>query len=207
MDALGSVLNWLAEWGFIFVIAGLIVFLCVRKPPQRRYFMRALLLVGGIVVGSIFVTAAYGKLKPLPGFPWTWPSIKTSIALFAIQVESYQVVSAGTSNTIAHILPFAELFLGLWLISGILRRYSSLIACLAFCGFMIAIYSAYQRGLKIDCGCGVGPPQEAGPGALLRDGLRFLLPALIVCFGAFWIRKHPVVSSAVESPSIAPAGR
>jgi uncharacterized membrane protein YphA (DoxX/SURF4 family) len=207
MDALGSLLNWIAEWGFIFVLVGLIAFLCVSKPAQRRYTMRALLLVGGIVIGSIFLAAAYGKLKPLPGFPWTWASIKTSVALFAIQVESYQVVSANTANAIAHVLPFAELFLGLWLISGILRRYSSLLACLFFVGFMVAIYSAYRRGLTIDCGCGVGPTERAGPGALLRDGLRFLLPGLIVCFGAFWIRKNRAFPQTVETPTSAPVSR
>lgn len=205
MDALGSLLNWLAEWGFIFVIAGLIAFLCVRKPAQRRYFMRALLLVGGIVVGAIFLAAAYGKLKPLAGFPWTWGSIRTSIALFAIQVESYQVVSAQTANMVAHVLPFAELFVGLWLVSGILRRYSSLVASLFFIGFMIAIYSAYRRGLAIDCGCGVGPPEQAGPAALLRDGFRFLLPAVIVCFGAFWIRRNPATPLTTATPASAPA--
>lgn len=207
MDALGSVLNWLAEWGFVFVVAGLIVFLCVRKPAQRRYVMRALLLVGSIVIGSIFLAAAYGKLKPIAGFPWSWGSMRISIALFAIQVESYRVVSTNTSNMIAHILPFAELLLGLWLISGILRRYSSLVACLVLVGFMIAIYSAYRRGLKIDCGCGVGPPQEAGPGALLRDGMRFLLPALIVTFGSFWLRKQPAGATTAEVPASAPASR
>jgi uncharacterized membrane protein YphA (DoxX/SURF4 family) len=207
MDALGTILNWLAEWGFIFVVAGAIASLCVRNPAQRRSVVRALLLVGGIVVGAIFVAAAYGKLKPLPGFPWTWASIRISIALFAIQVESYHLLSSSAANTVAHVLPFAELFLGLWLISGIWRRYSSVIASLAFCGFMIAIFSAYERGLKIDCGCGVGPPLEAGPGALLRDGMRFLLPAIIVAIAAFWIRKGRSASPAVESPSPASAAR
>lgn len=199
MDALGIVLNWLAEWGFIFVVAGAIAALCIRDLAKRRAFVRALLLVGGIVVGSIFLAAAYGKLKPLPGFPWTFASIKTSIALFAIQVESYQVLSPSAANAVAHVLPFAELFLGLWLISGILRHYSSLVACIAFCGFMIAIFSAYERGLKIDCGCGVGPAQQAGPGALLRDGGRFFLPALIVTIAAFWIRRTPPAPGAAQT--------
>jgi uncharacterized membrane protein YphA (DoxX/SURF4 family) len=207
MDALGSLLNWLAEWGFLFVVAGLIAVFCARNPAQRRPLVRALLLAGSIVVGSIFLAAAYGKLKPLPGFPWTWPSVKISIALFAIQVESYHLLSSSGANVVAHTLPFVELFLGLWLVSGIWRRYSSLVACLAFCGFMIAIFSAYKRGLKIDCGCGVGPPQEAGPGALLRDGVRFLLPALIVTTGAFWIRKDAAVSPPGEPAASAPAVR
>lgn len=207
MDALGIILNWLAEWGFIFVVAGAIAALCVRDPARRRPVVRALLLVGGIVVGSIFVAAAYGKLKPLAGFPWTWGSIKISIALFAIQVESYHLLSSSAANAVAHVLPFAELVLGIWLISGLWRRYSSLLACLAFCGFMIAIFSAYERGLKIDCGCGVGPPLEAGPGALLRDGMRFLLPAVILAIAAFWIRKTPSASAAIESTSPASAAQ
>lgn len=205
MDALGIFLNWLAEWGVLFVVGDLIAVFCARNPAQRRSLVRVLLITGGIVVGSIFLAAAYGKLKPLAGFPWTWASVRISIALFAIQVESYHLLSSSAANIVAHVLPFAELFLGLWLISGIWRRYSSLVACLAFVGFMIAIFSAYERGLKIDCGCGVGPPLEAGPGALLRDGMRFLLPAAILAVGAFWIRKGTPASSDIESTSPASA--
>jgi uncharacterized membrane protein YphA (DoxX/SURF4 family) len=205
MSVLGAALNWLAEWGFIFVVAGAIAAFCVRDPVRRRSLVRVLLVVGSIVIGSIFLAAAYGKLKPLPGFPWSWASMKTSIALFAIQVESYHLLSSGAANVVAHTLPFAELFLGLWLVSGLWRRYSSLAACLVLVGFMIAIYSAYRHGLKIDCGCGVGPAEQAGPGALLRDGLRFLLPSLIVCTGAFWIRKQSALSPAAEAPESAPA--
>jgi len=205
MESLGAALNWLAEWGFIFVVAGAMAAFCVRNPVKRRSLVRALLVVGGIVLGSIFLAAAYGKLKPIAGFPWSWASMKTSIALFAIQVESYHMLSSSGANAVAHILPFVELFLGVWLVSGIWRRYSSLAACLVFVGFMIAIYSAYRRGLKIDCGCGVGPPEEAGPTALLRDGLRFLLPSLIVTTGAFWLRKHPAASSATATPESTPA--
>jgi len=207
MDTLAAALNWLAEWGFIFVVAGAIAAFCIRDPIQRRSLVRSLLVVGGIVLGSIFLAAAYGKLKPIPGFPWSWASMKTSIALFAIQVESYNLLSSSAANTVAHVLPFGELFLGVWLISGVWRRYSSLLASLVFVGFMIAIYSAYRRGLKIDCGCGVGPPEEAGPAALLRDGMRFLLPALIVTTGAFWLRKQTSAPRAAPTPVSAPAVR
>jgi uncharacterized membrane protein YphA (DoxX/SURF4 family) len=153
-------------------------------------------------VGSIFLTAAYGKLKPLPGFAWSWRSARISISMFAIQVESYQILSPGTANLVAHLLPFFEIFLGLWLVSGIGRRFSSLLAALVLCGFMIAISYAYHKGLKIDCGCGVGPPEEAGPAALLRDGLKFLLPTLILLGGSFWIRRKPNVAAASD---VAPA--
>jgi len=196
MNTLNAALTWIAENGYWFVLAGLVATFCVRDPRKRRSLVRILLVFGGIIVGSIFLAAAFGKLKPLPGFPWSWRSMKISISLFAIQVESYQILSPAAANWVAHLLPFFELFLGLWLISGIGRRFSSLLATLVLCGFMIAISYAYHKGLKIDCGCGIGPPVEAGPGALLRDGLKFLMPSLLLAIGAFWIHSGPKSASA-----------
>jgi uncharacterized membrane protein YphA (DoxX/SURF4 family) len=202
MNTLNAVLTLIAENGYWFVLAGFVAVLCVRDPRQRRGLVRILLVFGGIIIGSIFLAAAYGKLKPLPGFPWSWRSMRISISLFAIQVESYQILSPAAANLVAHVLPFFEMALGLWLISGIRRRFSSLLATLVLCGFMIAISYAYHKGLKIDCGCGIGPPVEAGPAALLRDGLRFLLPSLLVTIGAFWVHSKPSPAS-VSAPATA----
>jgi uncharacterized membrane protein YphA (DoxX/SURF4 family) len=200
MNTLGSLLTWLAEYGYGFVLAGLVAAFCVRDPRKRRSLVRILLIFGGILVGSIFLAAAYGKLKPLPGFAWSWRSARISISMFAIQVESYQILSPGASNLVAHLLPFFEMFLGLWLVSGIGRRFSSLLAALVLCAFMTAISYAYHKGLKIDCGCGIGPPEEAGPAALLRDGLKFLVPTLILLAGSFWIRRGPNAASVSDAP-------
>lgn len=198
MKTLGSLLLWLTDHGYQVLVAGAVVALCVRNLATRRKVVRWLLIFGGLVVGSVFLAAAYGKMKPLPGLAWSWPSVKASMAFFAMQVESYQLLSPGAANALAHLLPFFELFLGLWLVSGIARRFSSVLASLAICGFMVAITSAYARGLKIDCGCGIGPPEEVGPRALLRDGLKFLLPALLVLIGAFWIRQKREEPAAPE---------
>jgi uncharacterized membrane protein YphA (DoxX/SURF4 family) len=202
MNTLDLLLTWVAEHGYWFVLAALVAVSCVRDPRKRPTLVRTLLIFGGIVVGSIFLAAAYGKLKPLAGFPWSWRSMKVSISLFAIQVESYEILSPAAANLVAHVLPFLELCLGLWLVTGIGRRFSSLLATLVLCAFMIAISYAYHKGLKIDCGCGIGPPEEAGPTALLRDGVKFLLPSLLVTIGAFWIHHKP---RAVSRPAPAPA--
>lgn len=196
MSTLGSLLQWVTDHGYQALLAGVVAALCIRNPQTRRKFVHVLLIVGGLVVGSVFLAAAYGKMKPLPGMAWSLPSVKTHLAWFAIQVDSYQILSPTAANVVAHSLPYFELFLGLWLISSIGQRFSSLIASLAIIGFMIAITSAYLRGLKIDCGCGIGPPEEVGPAALLRDGLRFLLPAVLVAIGAFWIRRKPRASGS-----------
>jgi hypothetical protein len=202
MEKLNAILTFIAENGYWVVLAGLVAAFCVRDPRKRRSLVRILLVFVGIIVGSIFLAAAYGKLKPLPGFPWSWRSAKLSISMFAIQVESYQILSPAGANWVAHVLPFFEVFLGLWLVSSIGSRFSGLIATLVFVGFMIAISYAYHKGLKIDCGCGIGPPVEAGPAALLRDGLRFLLPSLLLTIGAFWVRSR---SNAAPTAATAPA--
>jgi hypothetical protein len=205
MNALGSLLLWVTDHGYQVLLIGLVVVFCVREPGSRRKIVRILLVLGGLVVGAIFLAAAYGKMKPPAGFAWSWPSsVRISLAWFSMQVESYHLLSPAASSALAHFLPFFELFLGLWLISSIGLRFSSLVASFTLCGFMIAIAMAYHRGLKIDCGCGIGPPEEVGPASLLRDGLKFLLPALLVAIGAFWIHRSPVAAPLPESAPAAP---
>ena len=81
MTSLGSVLTWLAEHGDWFILAGLVVTLCIRDLRKRLTFVRIFLILGGIIVGSIFLAAAYGKLKPLPGFAWSRPALTTSLSV------------------------------------------------------------------------------------------------------------------------------
>jgi len=197
MTLLGSVLEWLAWWGYCFVVAGAIAVVLVRNPEMRLKVLRPLLVLGGVLVGSIFLAAAYGKLKPFPGFSWGWTSLRISITYFAMQVGSYEILPPAASNFVAHVLPFFELALGLWLVSGIARRYSSLLASLAFFCFMSAITYAWLGGKKINCGCGIGPDEQAGPGALLRDGKRFFLPSLLMMIGSFYYTRRKRASSVV----------
>src|SRR5579863_8437491 len=103
MTVLAAVLDVLAMWGFCLVVAGAIGVLCVRDPQKRLAALRPLLILGGIVVGSIFLAAAYGKLKPFPGFPWGWASLKISVTYFAMQVGSYEILSPEASNFVAHV--------------------------------------------------------------------------------------------------------
>ena len=90
---------------------------------------------------------------------------------------------------VTRCLPFFELLLGVWLLSGVGLRYSSVASLLSLCIFMTAIAWAYHKGLTIKCGCGIGQDEEVGPGAIIRDGLKFLPIALAVTFGAFWRRQ------------------
>jgi uncharacterized membrane protein YphA (DoxX/SURF4 family) len=160
---------------------------------------RILLLVGRLALAAIFIFAAYAKMKPQGGLPWSPASVRTSLSMFAMGVDSYQMVPAWAVSPLAHWLPPFELALGLWLLSGIALRISSLVSTLLICVFFTAMTSAYERGLTISCGC-FGPGAQIGPKRLIEEGLTFFPLALAVTIGAFLIHRKRMVSVA-ESPA------
>jgi uncharacterized membrane protein YphA (DoxX/SURF4 family) len=160
---------------------------------------RVLLLVGRLALAAIFIFAAYAKMKPQGGLPWSLASVRTSLSMFAMGVDSYQMLPPWAVSPLAHWLPPFELALGLWLLSGLALRISSLVSTLLIGVFFTAMTSAYERGLTISCGC-FGPGAQIGPKRLIEEGLTFLPLALAVTIGAFLIHRKRMISAA-ESPA------
>jgi putative oxidoreductase len=152
-------------------------------------FGRIFLLLGRVGLATVFLVAAYAKLKPQAGMQWSPASVKTSLAMFAMQVDSYQMLPVNAVNFVAHALPPFELFLGLWLFSGIVLRFSSLVTTLLLGGFFAVMLRTFALGLEVSCGC-FGPGEQLGAKTLLRDGALFAL-SLAVCVGAFVMRHKP----------------
>jgi hypothetical protein len=109
--------------------------------------------------------------------------------MFAMQVDSYQLLPVNAVNFVAHSLPPFELFLGLWLLSGIALRFSSLTTTLLLGGFFAVMVRTFALGLEVSCGC-FGPGEQLGTKTLLRDGSLLAL-SLAVCVGAFLISREP----------------
>lgn len=206
MESFHQALGYIALHGYWFFAAALVAVFIIRDSEKRVGFLRVALVFGGIIVGSIFVGAALGKLMPLDGFAWGRASLRLSILQFATEVEGYKILSPSGSMFVARTLPFGELFLGLWLAVGILRRYAGLLASVLLLGFMSAIAYAYLHGMKIDCSCGIGPAEQAGPAAILRDGEKFFLPSVLLTIGAFYVHRSRAKSRVVEAvPAVAHA--
>src|SRR5271156_5484123 len=161
-----------------------------------------LLLVGRLALAGIFLFAAYAKMKPQAAMGWSGASIKTSLSMFAMQVDSYQLLPPQLVSPAAHFLPPFELFLGLWLLSGVLLRYASLITTLLLGAFFAVMVRTYAAGLEINCGC-FGPGERLGPLTLLRDGSLLAL-ALAVTIGAFLRGRRSRVESAAVAGVSAP---
>jgi uncharacterized membrane protein YphA (DoxX/SURF4 family) len=161
---------------------------------------RILLLIGRLGLAAIFLVAAYAKLKPQVPGPWTVGAVKTSLSMFAMQVDSYQLLPASSADFVAHTLPFFELFLGLWLLSGIALRLSSVAATLLLGGFYATLIRTYAKGIEINCGC-FGPGERLTPKRLALEGLMIVL-ALGVAIGAYVMarRKTKPPESAAASP-------
>lgn len=154
------------------------------SPSNKK---RLLLIVGRVALAIIFLFAAYAKMKPQAGMPWTVASVRTSLSFFAMGVDSYQLLSPGAVNFVAHWLPPFELFLGLWLLTGFALRLSSLITSLLLLGFIAVQIRSFSLGQTISCGC-FGPGERIGPWTLLRDILIVAL-AVAVFVGALRARR------------------
>jgi uncharacterized membrane protein YphA (DoxX/SURF4 family) len=177
------------------------------SQANRKSAGAILLLIGRVVLALIFIFAAYAKMRPQPGMPWTLASVRTSLAMFAMGVDSYQMLPPSVVAPFAHWLPPIELVLGLWLLTGIGLRLSSVLSTLAIVAFIAAMFSAYRRGLTISCGC-FGPGEQIGPKTLIRDTLLFLPLALAVTIGAFRTnRKNLGIANSAPSPETASVNR
>jgi uncharacterized membrane protein YphA (DoxX/SURF4 family) len=161
---------------------------------------RVALLIGRVVLAGIFLFAAYAKLRPqIPDTPWSAAAIKTSLSFFAMEVNSFQLLSDSQVSFVAHTLPFAELMLGLWLLSGWQLPFSGAAASALLAGLFGVMVRTYVRGLEINCGC-FGPGERLGIGSLLRDA-SMLAFALAVTAVAFVSRPESGSTAGAETES------
>ena len=157
------------------------------STDSRLRWAKIGILLGRLALAAIFLVAAYAKMKPQISLPWSLASIKTSLAMFALQVDSYQMLAPAHVSLVAHVLPPLELLVGLWLLSGIFPRASSVVTAILIAAFFSLTIRTYARGLEISCGC-FGPGGKLGIGTIFRDG-SFLALALAVTIGTFLLAK------------------
>ena len=117
---------------------------------------RRVVLALRLLLGAVFIYAAYTKLRQ------SW-------LLFALSIDSYQLLPEWAVYAVARTLPIFELALGILLIAGVWLRYLSILAAAILGLFFSVMVVSYSRGAGIDCGCfGVGEPLSAK--TLARDG-------------------------------------
>ena len=122
-----------------------------------------------LLVGGVFLYAAYTKLRQ----PWL---------VFAMSIDSYRMLPEWAVLTIARVVPWLELTIGLMVVAGLWLRYSAAAASLMLAAFFGVMLYTYGRGMQIDCGC-FGLGEALGPKTLARDGLLVAASVLLAWSG------------------------
>ena len=147
---------------------------------------KVIVLLLRMIVGGVFIYA--GAIKAIDP------------AQFAKDVDNYRLLpSTAAVAAVALYLPWLEILAGTALAAGVWHRGASLLIGGMLIAFIIALVSAWARGLDINCGCfGHGVNKSNYPLALLLDAA--LLTAL--SFSAW--RSARIESRGGHGPSVTP---
>jgi len=139
--------------------------------------LRVATLLLRILLGAIFVYAAWTKLR----VPWE---------LFAMSIDSYQVLPLKWVEFAARTLPWFELLVGLLLITGFWLRSAAAATAVLLAVFFALMVRAYATGMEINCGCfGTGDPISWK--TLLRDGSMLAAAIALTVLSFYRQRKAP----------------
>lgn len=109
-----------------------------------------------ILLAAVFLFAAYSKLKQ-------------SYLVFAMSIDSYQLLPEWAVLAAARTLPPLELVIGIGILAGWKLRHFALAGSLLLLLFFGILLFSYGKGMAIDCGCfGVG--EALTWKTLVRDG-------------------------------------
>ena len=154
-----------------------------KSSPRPGALPRALLVLGRIALGFIFLYAAYAKLY----FGGEW-HLGDYQFFFAMAIDSYKMLPMWAVEWMARVLPWFELALGALLIIGAGLRWIGSISSGLLLVFIGAMTRAKILGLEINCGC-FGNNEKLGAATLVRDGSLLAL-SLAVTVGAFLVHRR-----------------
>jgi uncharacterized membrane protein YphA (DoxX/SURF4 family) len=158
-------------------------------------FRRAIIWLGRLVLGGIFLYAGYSKAF-LPNHS-LWPffvlkfSVSMNLSNFAQQVDAFKLLPPWGVQFVANTLPFAEIALGLLVLIGWRLRIWAPILTVIMLGFFVVVTRAYLLHMNINCGC-FATPEPIGPRKILEDAALSALALAMTCFSFIEARKpHP----------------
>ena len=151
--------------------------------PQAAAWPKALLVIGRVALGLVFLIAAYTKLH----FNGSW-HLGDYHFFFAMAIDSYNMLPLWAVEIMARVLPLLEAALGALLISGLGLRWVASITSALLLVFIGAMTRALILHIQIKCGC-FGNDEPLTIWTLLRDSSLLVL-ALAVTTGAFLLKKR-----------------
>jgi uncharacterized membrane protein YphA (DoxX/SURF4 family) len=156
---------------------------------------RAIIWLGRLVLGGIFIYAGYSKAFLPNSSLWPFFVLKFSVSMnlsnFALQVDAFKLLPPWGVQFVAHTLPFAEMVLGLLVLIGWRLRIWASFLTLIMLGFFLVVLRAYLLHMNINCGC-FATPEPIGLRKILEDAALSALALLTTYFAFIEARKpHP----------------
>lgn len=108
----------------------------IFKIITSKYFISII----RILLGLFFIYAAQNKIA--------------NLVEFAQAISAYDIIPNSFIPFLAIVLPWLEVYCGLFLLTGFLIQSSSFLGFTLLFIFTVNIVIALIRGLNIDCGCG-----------------------------------------------------
>lgn len=124
-----------------------------------------IVLIARLLIGGILIYASFNKIVDPGGF------VKA--------IANYHIIPFGLENSMAIILPWLELIVGLCLIIGVFIDGAAFLVIIMMVIFIVAITFAIFSGYNIECGCGLKPGELVGVQKIIED-LTYLILALII---------------------------
>ncbi len=154
---------------------------------------RAVIWIGRLVLGCIFIYAGYSKVFLPNRNLWPYFILKFSISMnlsnFATQVEAFKMLPDWGVQFVAHALPFTEIVLGALLLIGWRLRIWAPLLTVIMLGFFGVVLRAYLLHMNINCGC-FATPEIIGLKKVLEDAALSGLALLMTIF-AFQEARQP----------------
>ncbi len=169
-------------------------------------FRRAIMWLGRLILGPIFIYAGYSKAFLPNSHFWPWFffkfSLSTNIANFAFQVEAFKLLPPWGVQFVAHTLPLTEIILGVLVLIGWRLRIWATLLALIMCGFSIVVTRAFLLHMNINCGC-FATPQPIDLTKVLEDAAMALLAVLTAVFAFIESRQqHPWTAPEPTSAAV-----
>ena len=136
---------------------------------------RWLILVLRVLLAAVFLYAAYSKLRQ------SW-------LLFAMAIDAYGLLPQWAVMTLARVLPWCELVLGILLLTGFWLRQAAIAASALLVVFFAVMLRSYAKGLQINCAC-FGLGEAISLKTLVRDAALLLSS---VALTALAFRRAPL---------------
>ena len=116
-------------------------------------------------------------------------------------VRAYRLLPEALVGPVAFGLPVLEIAIGLALLAGVFVRTAAIASAVLLVVFIVAVGSAWARGLQIDCGCfGGGGQVAAGAPPTRSRSLRDVGLLLLALALARWPASRLALGGHVHEP-------